>query len=123
MKKITNLGFIALAGLLLFAASCKKDPSSKIQNAWKLESFESPEADSVAIAAITKDGLTYTFSKNGKYTYSGAKTGSGTYEINEAGTSITTTENGKTDMYEVLLTENNLQLTQGKDIMKFTVIK
>ena len=123
MKKITKLGFLALAGIILFATSCKKDPSAKIHNEWKLENFESAEADSVAVAKIINDGLTFTFSKKGTYNYSGAKTGSGTYEINEAGTSLTTTEDGKTDMYEVMLTDNNLQLTQGKEIMKFTKTK
>ena len=123
MKKITKLGFLALAGIILFATSCKKDPSAKIQKTWKLENYESVEADSVAVAQIINDGLTFTFSKNGTYNYTGSKTGSGSYEINEAGTSMTTTEDGKTDMYEVLLTDNNLQLTQGKEIMKFTATK
>ncbi|MBT8326844.1 MAG: hypothetical protein KJP21_03915, partial [Bacteroidia bacterium] len=81
------------------------------------------EADSVAVAEIINAGLNYTFTKKGTYNYSGAKTGSGTYEINEAGTSMTTTEDGKTDMYQVMLTENNLQLTRGKEIMKFTANK
>ncbi|NNJ55907.1 MAG: hypothetical protein HKP14_07230 [Bacteroidia bacterium] len=123
MKKITKLGFLALTGLILFATSCKKDPSAKIHNTWKLENFESAEADSVAVAEIINAGLNYTFTKKGTYNYSGAKTGSGTYEINEAGTSMTTTEDGKTDMYQVMLTENNLQLTRGKEIMKFTANK
>lgn len=124
MKKITKIGFLALASIMMIATACKKSPSTKIYNTWSLVSVEMPDADGTAIAAMQNSGIEYTFSKNGKYNYSmGDTKGQGTFEINKEGASLTTTEEGKTDMYTVNLSETDLQLTKGSEIMKFTVKK
>jgi hypothetical protein len=124
MKRLTKIGFLALVGIMMFATACKKSPSTKLYNTWSLVSVEMPEADSVTLAQMQNSGIEYTFSKNGKYNYSMGETkGEGTFEINKEGTSMTTTEDGTTDMYTVNLSETDLQLTKGNEIMKFTVKK
>ena len=120
MKKFTKMGFIALASMLLFATACKKSPSAAIYKTWTLESVDMPDMDNVAVEAIKSEGLTYTFSKNGNYSKSGAMTGEGTFEINEEGTSLSTTSEGKTDIYTVMLTESTLKLSEGNQSMTFT---
>jgi len=123
MKKITKIGFIALASILMFASACKKSPSAKIYNTWKMESVNMPEADSVTLAKLESEGIEYTFSKDGKYVATGAISGSGTFEINEEGTHISTTENGNTAMYDVQLTESTLKLISGEESMTFKAKK
>ena len=123
MKKFTQFGFVALASLLLFATACKKAPSAKLYKTWTLESVEMPKADSVTLATIDSEGLTYTFNKGGDYSYSGAMSGKGTFEINDAGTSLVTTEDSKTETIAVSLTDNNLQLSFDGNKMSFTAKK
>ena len=123
MKKITQFGFIAFASIMLFATACKKSPSAKLYNTWSLEDVNMPGADSVTLAKVDAEGVTYTFSKDGKYSVSGAFTAAGTFEINEEGTNMSTTEDGNTSMYNVQLTESMLKLTSGEESMTFTVKK
>lgn len=123
MKKITRFGFLAFASVLLLATACKKSPSCKLYNTCKLESVEMPDADSVTLAALNEQGVEFTFKKGGEFTMSGAISGNGTFEINEEGTSMSTTVDGNTDMYDVSLTESALQLSEGTEKMTFTVKK
>lgn len=123
MKKITQFGFMVLAGLMLSATSCKKSPSTQLYKTWSLESVEMTGTDSVTLAEINRQGVEFTFKKGGEFTMSGAMSGSGTFEINEEGTSMSTTVDGNTDIYNVSLTENTLQLTEGNDKMTFTAKK
>lgn len=123
MKNLTKFGFLVLASMLLVATACKKSPSAKIYNTWSLEDVNMPDADSVTLAKLDSEGITYTFSKDGKYTSSGAITGAGTFEINEEGTNLSTTEDGQTAMYDVQLTESTLRLSSGEESMTFTVKK
>jgi len=125
MKKKTKFSFVIVIGLLLFSVTaCKKSPSTSIYNSWNLVSMEMPDADSTTRASLLNSGIVYTFSKNGEYIYTiGSRTGIGTFKINKEGTSITTTEDGKTDNYNVALSETDLQLSKGNEMMKFTVKK
>ena len=123
MKIITKIGFVALASLLLFASACKKSPSAKLYKTWSLESVDMPSADSVTLSKLDSEGLTYTFNKGGDYSYAGAMTGNGTFEINDAGTSLVTTEAGKTETIAVSLTDNNLQLSFDGNKLSFTAKK
>ncbi len=82
-----------------------------------------PEVDSVTLAKIDSEGLTYTFNKGGKYTYSGAFSGGGTFEINDEGTTMSTVEEGTISMYTVMLTEGSLNLSSPKESMTFTANK
>ncbi len=120
MKKITQIGFVALASLMLLATACKESPSDQLYKTWDLESVEMPDADSVTLAAINEQGIEFTFSKNGEFKMVGALTGEGTFEINKEATSMSTTIEGNTDMYDVALTENTLQMSKGGDKMTFT---
>lgn len=124
MKKITQLGFIAIASLMLFATACKKSPSAKIHNSWKLVNVEMPDADSVAIAQMKAADVMYTFKKDGSYSYDiQGTTGGGTFTINEEGTQITTTEDGQTETMMSTLSETELTLSKGSEKMMFTVKK
>ena len=124
MKKITKFGFLALASLMLLATACKKKPSAKLFHTWKLDSVEMPNADSVTLAAMTGADVTYTFKKNGTYTYDMmGNAGNGTFEINDEATSMTTTEAGVKEMLGVMLTESSLQLSKGTDKMMFSIKK
>ena len=80
-----------------------------------------PDADSVTLAALNEQGIE--FKKGGEFTMSGAISGNGTFEINEEATSMSTTVDGNTDMYNVSLTESTLQLFEGTEKMTFTVKK
>ncbi|PCJ66020.1 MAG: hypothetical protein COA58_08060 [Bacteroidetes bacterium] len=124
MKKITKLGLVAFASILLLASACKKSPSSKIYNTWSLDHIEMPEADSFTLARMAEADVTYTFKKDGTYSYDMmGTTGSGTFEINEEGTSMTTDEEGEKEVLGVMLTESSLQLSKGNDKMMFSIKK
>jgi len=124
MKKIKNLGLVALVAVALFATSCKKKPSAKIYNTWKMTSVEMPDADSVTLSQLMNAEVTYTFKKNGTYSYDiQGTTGNGTFEINDEATTLTTVEEGQTEMQNVMLTDNSLQLSKGNEKMMFTVKK
>lgn len=124
MKKLSKLSLIAIASLMMIATACKKSPSSKIHNTWNLVSVEMPNADSVAVAAMLSEGVSYTFKKNGSYTYTiGSSTSTGKFEINKEGTSMTTTEGDKVSTYSVMLSDTDLTLSEGEDKMVFNVKK
>lgn len=124
MKKITQLSFVAIASLMLIATACKKSPSAQIYNTWKLTNVEMPDADSVAIAQMKAADVVYTFKKDGSYNYDiQGTTGSGTFSINEEGTQITTTEDGKTETMNSVLSETSLTLSKGSEKMIFTAKK
>ncbi len=124
MKKISKLGFVLFASLFLLTTACKKSPSTKIHNSWNLTEVELAEADSVTIAQMLNEGVVYTFSKGGEFTSTiGGTKSAGTFEINKEGTQITTTEDGITSTYSVVLSDTELQLSEGSDVMKFTVKK
>jgi hypothetical protein len=71
--------------------------------------------DNVTAGAMNEQGIEFSFEKGGKFEISGALSGTGTFEINDEATSISTTVDGNTSMYEVALTEGTLQLKDGKD--------
>ena len=124
MKKIKNLGLITLVTIALFATSCKKKPSANLYNTWKMTSVEMPDADSVTLSQLMNAEVTYTFKKNGTYNYDiQGTTGNGTFEINDEATTLTTVEEGQTEMQSVMLTENSLQLSKGNEKMMFTLKK
>lgn len=124
MNKIKNAGMMLLMLTALFASSCKKKPSALIYNTWVMTSVEMPDADSVTLSQMTKANVTYTFKKGGTYEYVvNDKTGTGTFEINDEGTTLTTDENGVKEMQSVMLTETSLQLSKGNDKMTFNVKK
>ena len=124
MKKLSKLSLIAIASLMMITTACKKSPSSKIHNTWNLVSVEMPNADSVAVAAMLSEGVSYTFKKNGSYTYTiGSSTSTGKFEINKEGTSMTTTEGDKVSTYSVMLSDTDLTLSEGEDKMVFNVKK
>ena len=124
MRKITQLGFIAFASVMLLASACKKSPSDNIHNTWKLVDVEMPDADNVAIEQMKAADVTYTFKKDGSYNYNIQGTsGGGTYTINEEGTQITTTEEGQTETMSSTLSETSLTLSKGSEKMMFTVKK
>jgi hypothetical protein len=125
MKKIKQLGLLALVSLMFFATACKKKPSAQIYNTWSLTSVEMPDADSVTLSKMVSGAVVYTFSKDGKYksTIMNAEE-TGTFEINDEGTSMSTTNaGGQTEMLNVKLTASNLELSKGNDKMMFTVKK
>ena len=124
MKKITKIGFIALASVLMLASACKKKPSANLYNTWSLDSVVMPEADSVTLAKMDNAAVFYTFKKDGTYSYDMMGTpGNGTFEINDDATSMTTVEGGEKEMLGVMLTESSLQLIKGTDKMMFSVKK
>jgi hypothetical protein len=121
MKKTTQLGCIAFVFLLLSVTACTKSPSAKIYNMWRLEDFIKPSLDSAMLAKVDAQGVTYTFSKDGKYSVSGAINSVGTFEINEEGTHLITTEDGEITTYKVQLTNSMLKLSKAEESMIFKV--
>lgn len=120
MKQIKTIGLTALFALIMVATACKKKPSDHIHTTWTLVNVEMPDADSVTLAQMSNAAVTYTFNKDGSYSYQiNDQKGSGTFEINEAGTTLSTTENGMKDMLDIKLTESNLELSQGTEKMVF----
>jgi hypothetical protein len=121
MKKTAHLGCIAFVFLLLSVTACTKTPSAKIYNMWRLEDFIKPSLDSAMLAKVDAQGVIYTFSKDGKYSVSGAINSVGTFEINEEGTHLITTEDGEITTYEVQLTNSLLKLSKAEESMIFKV--
>jgi hypothetical protein len=121
MKKHTQLGYIAFVFLLLSVTACTKSPSAKIYNMWRLEDFVKPSLDSAMLSKMDAQGVIYTFSKDGKYSVSGAINSVGTFEINEDGTQLVTTEDGEITTYEVQLTNSMLTLSEAEESMTFKV--
>jgi hypothetical protein len=121
MRKNTQLGFIAFVFMLLSVTACTKSPSSKIYNMWTLEEFIKPSLDSATLAKVDAQGVTYTFSKDGKYSISGAINSVGTFEINEEATNLTTTADGEITKYDVQLTKSMLKLFKAEESMTFKV--
>ena len=72
MKNGTKFGFLVLACMLIITAACTKSPSDRIYNTWILSDVNMPDADSVDLAKLDAQGITYTFYKDGKYTSIGA---------------------------------------------------
>jgi hypothetical protein len=121
MKKTTQLGCIAFVFLLLSVTACTKNPSAKIYNMWRLEDFIKPSLDSAMLAKVDAQGVIYTFSKDGKYSVSGAINSVGTFEINEECTHLITTEDGEITTYEVQLKNSMLKLSKAEESMIFKV--
>lgn len=115
------MGCIAFVFLLLSVTACTKTPSAKIYNMWRLEDFIKPSLDSAMLAKVDVQGVIYTFSKDGKYSVSGAINSVGTFEINEEGTHLITTEDGEITTYEVQLTNSLLKLSKAEESMIFKV--
>ncbi len=88
---------------------------------WRLEDFIKPSLDSAMLAKVDAQGVTYTFSKDGKYSVSGAINSVGTFEINEEGTHLITTEDGEITTYKVQLTNSMLKLSKAEESMIFKV--
>ena len=123
MKQYFKLSLFAILSVAMLSTACKKKPSNQIYNQWEVVNVESTEMDSTTIAKISSDGLVYTFSKGGEYTYSGAFSGSGTFSINEAGSQLTTTEDGKTNQYSLILSAESMKLNKGSETMEFKIKK
>ncbi|MFB1002728.1 MAG: DUF4923 family protein [Bacteroidia bacterium] len=124
MKKITSLGYIAFACILLFAVACSQSPSASIHNSWKLTNVEMPDADSIAIAQMNSAEVTYTFKEDSTYNYDiQGTTGAGTFIINQEGTQLTMTEEGQTETIRAVLSDTSLILSKGSEKMMFTVKK
>ena len=50
---------------------------------WRLEDFIKPSLDSAMLVKVDAQGVTYTFSKDGKFSVSGAINSVGTFEIKQ----------------------------------------
>ena len=123
MKNGTKFGFLVLACMLIITAACTKSPSDRIYNTWILSEVNMPDADSVDLAKLDAQGITYTFYKDGKYTSFGAIMGEGTFEINNEETSLSISEEGNTAVYDVQVTASTLRLSSGEQSMTFKVKK
>mgnify|MGYP001166094481 FL=1 len=121
MKKTKRLGPIAFIAVSLFLTACTRNPSSKIYNMWSLDQYDSLSIDSGMLADITREGITYTFSKDGKYSISGALYETGTFEINEDATMLILQADGVRTVYDVQLNERMLKLTSGEQSKTFKV--
>lgn len=88
---------------------------------WSLNQYDSLYVDSGMLADITREGITYTFSKDGKYSISGALYETGTFEINEDATKLILEADRARVVYDVQLTERMLKLTSGEQSMTFKV--
>ena len=109
MKNGTKFGFLVLACMLIIAAACTKSPSDRIYNTWILSDVNMPDADSVDLAKLDAQGITYTFYKDGKYKSIGAIMGEGTFEINNEETSLSISEEGNTAAYDVQVTAEHVK--------------
>lgn len=120
MKKAKIIGLTALFSLLMVATACNKKPSDHIHGTWALVDVKMPTEDSVTMAKMSNASVEYTFSKDGSYSYQiNEKSGTGTFEINEEGTTLSTTEAGLQDKIDIKLSENSLELSQGTEKMIF----
>tara|TARA_B110000977_G_scaffold38153_1_gene51328 strand:+ start:80 stop:439 length:360 start_codon:yes stop_codon:yes gene_type:complete len=109
MKNGTKFGFLVLACMLIITAACTKSPSDRIYNTWILSDVNMPDADSVDLAKLDAQGITYTLYKDGKYTSIGAIMGEGTFEINNGETSLSISEEGSTAVYDVQVTAEHVK--------------
>jgi hypothetical protein len=107
MKNGTKFGFLVLACMLIITAA----------------EVNMSDADSVDLAKLDAQGITYTFYKDGKYTSIGAIMGEGTFEINNEETSLSISEEGNTAVYDVQVTASTLRLSSGEQSMTFKVKK
>jgi hypothetical protein len=123
MKNTVKLGIIGLLGLMVFATACKKSPAANLYKTWELADVNL-ETDQVTVDQMLEQGITYSFKKDGTFsTTFGGQTANGTFEVNETATSLTSTLEGETEMFDLQLTENNMKLTQGSESMSFTAKK
>ena len=119
MKKIASIAFVAL---LVFA--CGGGNKSKlVVGKWKIADMKAPmppnmpdslkERFNAAVQSqleIMKQSSVFNYKEDGTYEYNvGDKAGNGTWKINDAGTELTLTEAGNSDINKVIeLTENKL---------------
>jgi hypothetical protein len=124
MKRLIPLLFLTV---IVTASSCKKkdDVRAKVYRTWLITNMEGTGMDEVAKAELNKQENTVEFTKKGKMIMmmGGAKT-EGSFELNEAATSMTTRANGKTETYSVSgLSESSMTLSDGDLTMSLTAKK
>jgi len=138
MKKLTLIAFATL--LLVACGGAKK--SKLVVGDWKIADMSAPvppnmpdslkgqyqEALKKQVESM-KVSSSFNYKEDGTYNYNlGGQTGAGTWKLNDAGSELTLTEAGKSDVNKVVeLTENKLVIEapqpQGGGNLTLTLAK
>lgn len=112
-----------IISLVIMVTSCKKkeDPRQLVYKTWTIEQTEM-EGDEVGQKAA-RESNTIQFTENGVVKLiSSTEEISGTFNVNETATSMTTVMGGKEDTYMISeISESTMTLTLGKEKMVLKV--